>query len=335
MEKLDWGKRLVFANVREYYETLGFLCKEKEVIKVYIEDNRKAGARGIQGRLRIVEGNYKSFPKPLKELFEESKDKRPSVTDYVRNLQKNHSFRKEIDPTGKQYTTWIYKTSLEDVKNTVPKQYQDDFMRGYLWNYKIDTRILNKEYLSINAKNKNITNTSETKDAILMQNKKVAKRNNEKRRVSQYDVFLSHSSLDKKDILSLVDLFINAGYAVYVDWIEDEELDRSEVTPKTAQLLKKRMNSSQGLAYVASSNTAQSKWCPWELGYFDGKRKKRCCILPIMEAGDFAGQEYLGLYPYLRYGREENEVKEDFWVYDQESDNHITLRNWLNGEKII
>ena len=50
MEKLDWGKRLVFANVREYYETLGFLCKEKEVIKVYIEDNRKAGARGIQGR---------------------------------------------------------------------------------------------------------------------------------------------------------------------------------------------------------------------------------------------------------------------------------------------
>ena len=208
-------------------------------------------------------------------------------------------------------------------------------MRGYLWNYKIDTRILNKEYLSINAKNKNITNTSETKDAILMQNKKVAKRNNEKRRVSQYDVFLSHSSLDKKDILSLVDLFVNAGYAVYVDWIEDEELDRSEVTPKTAQLLKKRMNSSQGLAYVASSNTVQSKWCPWELGYFDGKRKKRCCILPIMEAGDFAGQEYLGLYPYLRYGREENEVKEDFWVYDQESDNHITLRNWLNGEKII
>lgn len=82
-------------------------CKEKEVIKkkkniyIYIEDNRKAVARGIQGRLRLVEGNYKSFPEPLKELFEKSKDKRPSVTDYVRNLQKNHSFKKEIDPTGK------------------------------------------------------------------------------------------------------------------------------------------------------------------------------------------------------------------------------------------
>ena len=33
MEKLDWGKRLVFANVREYYETLGFLCKGPEEYK--------------------------------------------------------------------------------------------------------------------------------------------------------------------------------------------------------------------------------------------------------------------------------------------------------------
>ena len=43
MEKLDWGKRLVFANVREYYETLGFLCKEKEVIKVIDEEFKCLG----------------------------------------------------------------------------------------------------------------------------------------------------------------------------------------------------------------------------------------------------------------------------------------------------
>lgn len=33
MEKLDWGKRLVFANVREYYETLGFCVKKKKLSK--------------------------------------------------------------------------------------------------------------------------------------------------------------------------------------------------------------------------------------------------------------------------------------------------------------
>lgn len=56
--------------------------------------------------------------------------------------------------------------------------------------------------------------------------------------------------------------------------------------------------------------------------------------LPIMEAGNFAGQEYLGLYPYLRYGQEEDTSKADFWVYDQETDKHITLRNWLDGVKL-
>ena len=334
MVRLDWGRDFVFNNENEYYETLGFLCKDVEVIKIYIEDNRKAGARGIQGRLRVVEGNYKSFPRPLNSLFENSNDKPPSVTDYVRNLIDNHSFKKEVDPTGKGYTTWFYKTSLNDVKKTIPQKYHNDFMRGYLWDYKINTRILNKEYLSDNAKNKYLTDINEAKDSILNQNKIIAINKDSQKRTAKYDVFLSHSSLDKGDILSLVDLFVNAGYAVYVDWIEDEELDRTEVTPKTAQLLKKRMNSSQGLAYIASTNTAQSKWCPWELGYFDGKKSKRCCILPIMEAGNFVGQEYLGLYPYLRYGQEEDTSKADFWVYDQETDKHITLRSWLDGAKL-
>ena len=96
MAELSWGRLLAFNDEKEYYESLGFLCKEVEVIKIYIEDNRKAGARGIQGRLRVVEGNYSSFPRPLKELFENSNDKRPSVTEYVRNLQENHCFNNYI-----------------------------------------------------------------------------------------------------------------------------------------------------------------------------------------------------------------------------------------------
>ena len=334
MVKLDWGKGFVFKDLNEYYETLGFLCKETEVIKVYIEDNRLAGARGIQGRLRVVEGNYKSFPRPLKTLFENCINKRPSVTDFVRNLRDSHCFSKEKDPTGRKYTTWLYKTSLDDVKNTVPEQYHRDFMRGYLWDYKIDTRMLNKEYLLENAKKRNITDKKDSQDVILEKNKTLAINKDKRKAVAKYDVFLSHSSSDKTIIMSLVDLFVDAGYAVYVDWIVDEELDRSEVTPRTAQLLKKRMNSSQGLAYIASANTVLSKWCPWELGYFDGKKNKRCCILPIMDAADFAGQEYLGLYPYLRYGQEENTSKADFWVFDQATDKHVTLRNWLAGAKL-
>ena len=130
-------------------------------------------------------------------------------------------------------------------------------------------------------------------------------------------------------------MFIDAGYAVYVDWIEDPELDRSNVTVETARILKKRMNSSKGLAYISTTNIVSSRWCPWELGYFDGKKNNRCCILPIMAPGEFNGQEYLGLYPYLRYDHLENTVKNDFLVYNQTSNKHITLREWLNGKKLM
>ena len=46
-----------------------------------------------------------------------------------------------------------------------------------------------------------------------------------------------------------------------------------------------------------------SKWCPWELGLFDGISNGKCCILPVIkEKKDFyKGQEYLGMYPYLSY----------------------------------
>ena len=63
-----------------------------------------------------------------------------------------------------------------------------------------------------------------------------------------YDIFLSHSSLDHDLVLTLVHLFNQAGYSVYVDWIEDQQLDRNNVTKSTATILKKRMQQSRGLA---------------------------------------------------------------------------------------
>lgn len=332
--ELNWGNYLQFSSENEYYETLGFLCKEVEVIKVYIEDNRKAGARGIQGRLRVVEGDYETFPRPLVYLFENNNDKRPSLTEYVRNLRDNHCFTKQIDPTGNNYTTWLYKSSLEDVKKTVPQIYHKDFMRGYLWEYKTSVKMLNREFLYENANKKKISKKNESKNKIVERNAVMESHPKIDKKTVKYDLFLSHSSLDRTLILSLVDLFIDAGYRVYVDWIEDEKLDRAHVTPKTAQTLRRRMNSSRGLAYIATSNIGASKWCPWELGYFDGKKGKKCCILPIMAAGEYAGQEYLGLYPYLKHGQSKNGENYDFWVYDQESDKHISLRSWLDGNKL-
>lgn len=149
-----------------------------------------------------------------------------------------------------------------------------------------------------------------------------------------FDIFLSHSSLDHSEVLVLIDLFNKCGYSVYVDWIFDKQLDRSNVTPQTAETLRERMEQSRGLSYLATSNASRSKWCPWELGYFDAKSNSRCCILPVLQetTTTFRGQEYLGLYPYLEYEKIENSDKYNFWVQAQDSTKYVSLGQWLHGK---
>lgn len=192
--------------------------------------------------------------------------------------------------------------------------------------------LLTKSYLSQQAERRNITEYGR-KTQIIQENADLSTIYDsvQKRRVKEYDIFLSHSSLDKRLVLTLVNLFNEAGYSVYVDWIGDPQLDRSNVNKNTAQVLRDRMNSSKGLAYVATSNSITSKWCPWELGYFDGKKNGRSCILPIMESQTFRGQEYLGLYPYIQYTQVSGKDKYEFGVYEQGTDEYVILRKWLEG----
>lgn len=116
-----------------------------------------------------------------------------------------------------------------------------------------------------------------------------------------YDIFLSHSIRDADLILGMKGTLEDLGYTVYVDWIEDPNLDRSKVTPATADKLRVRMNSSKSLFYVTTANADASLWMPWECGFFDGKREK-VAIVPIQKSSNnnsYSGQEYLGLYPYV------------------------------------
>ena len=121
-----------------------------------------------------------------------------------------------------------------------------------------------------------------------------------------FDIFLSHSSLDKKDIISLYKyLRYEYSYEVYVDWIVDPNLERNDVTLKTAKTIRNRMRQSEKLILAASKNAILSHWTKWEIGYFDGLKEK-VAILPIMnnEYEEFEGLEFLKLYPLI----EENEL---------------------------
>lgn len=155
-------------------------------------------------------------------------------------------------------------------------------------------------------------------------------------RSNNYDVFLSHSYLDKELVYVLVELFNKAGYSVYVDWMVDSQLDRSSVNTETASLLRYRMRKCRCLAYVSTSNIVSSKWCPWELGYVDGNKNGRCAILPILKSETyFKGQEYLSLYPYIDYEKTANSEKFEFWINDpKDNKKYIALKDWLSGKEL-
>lgn len=117
----------------------------------------------------------------------------------------------------------------------------------------------------------------------------------------RFDIFLSHSMVDAELVLGIKVLLETEGRKVYVDWIDDRALERDRVTAKTADVLRKRMRQSESLLYVATENASNSKWMPWELGYFDGFKNGGVAILPVLDKADssFEGQEYLGLYPVI------------------------------------
>jgi hypothetical protein len=117
----------------------------------------------------------------------------------------------------------------------------------------------------------------------------------------RFDVFLSHSIKDEELVLGVIAFLEQMGKRVYVDWIVDRQLSRNFVTPETAEALRKRMNQSSHLIYLATDNSSSSKWMPWELGYFDGLKSEKVAIFPLLDSpySLFKGQEYLGLYPAL------------------------------------
>lgn len=119
---------------------------------------------------------------------------------------------------------------------------------------------------------------------------------------NSFDIFLSHASHDSDLILGVKGLLEGLGFRVYVDWVDDPQLNRSKVSKESADLLRRRMRQSKSLVWAATEAASDSKWMPWELGYFDGFKPNQVAILPLVNnASDtFKGQEYLDLYPVIR-----------------------------------
>lgn len=148
----------------------------------------------------------------------------------------------------------------------------------------------------------------------------------------EFDIFLSHSSDDKEIIAGLTLILQDLGYNVYVDWC-DPKLNRNNVSPETAAILRERMKQSKSLVYAFSENASNSKWMPWELGYFDGLKDSRIAVLPISQSAkdSYKGTEFVGLYYHIQFNKVKGTNRDAIWVHNGEE--YVNYNKWINGSR--
>ncbi|MDE3749573.1 TIR domain-containing protein [Methylobacterium radiotolerans] len=151
-----------------------------------------------------------------------------------------------------------------------------------------------------------------------------------------FDVFLSHSTSEPERILLGVKSFLeDEGLSVYVDKYTDSHLSPEHVTIETAKLLRRRLSNSKSLLYIYSNHSKLSRWMPWELGFMDGKGR-RIGIAPVSDTKEdvFAGEDFLGLYPYLDRGAINGSGKLTLWIQSS-SEIYAELAPWIRRNEEI
>lgn len=96
----------------------------------------------------------------------------------------------------------------------------------------------------------------------------------------KFDIFLSHSSRDAKELLRIKSILNKQGYTVYIDWVNDREmLNRENQDENTWNALHLRMEQSDNLLYVMTDNCINSECTKREVEYFR-KLKKPVYVYP-------------------------------------------------------
>lgn len=89
-----------------------------------------------------------------------------------------------------------------------------------------------------------------------------------------YDIFISHSTKDKKLVEEIIKIFNEQNQTCYCDWTMDQDyLKRNYTGEYTKQVLKVRMEQSKKLILLRTENSMQSDWVLFELKYFENLKK--------------------------------------------------------------
>lgn len=107
--------------------------------------------------------------------------------------------------------------------------------------------------------------------------------------------FLCHSHKDEALALGLQAVLRERGVHLYIDW-QDAEMP-SPPSAETAARIRVRIRQCHLFLLLATQNSMNSRWCPWELGFADGvKANPEIVVIPTTDAGINYGAEYMHLY---------------------------------------
>ena len=143
--------------------------------------------------------------------------------------------------------------------------------------------------------------------------------------------FLSHSSKDDDLVTGALRILENHGALVYLDK-KDQEMP-PYTNKKTASILKSRINKSKKFILLASPNSKDSRWVPWELGIADGYNEiHNIALFPAVDEEhqkSWASWEYLGLYDRIVFGAHKSYAKPIWMVYNEKNNTGTELSKWL------
>ena len=115
---------------------------------------------------------------------------------------------------------------------------------------------------------------------------------------NQRTAFLCHSHVDRELAEGLQTRLREQGFDLYIDW-QDLTMPATP-NAETAAKLRNLIVTCDWFLFLATANSMASRWCPWELGYADGKKPHdKIAIVPTKDQQNTHGNEYLQLYRYI------------------------------------
>lgn len=152
----------------------------------------------------------------------------------------------------------------------------------------------------------------------------------EKRASSMTKVFLSHRHTDKKIVEDVIGFLTDLGADVYIDVLDYLLPDKTD--GKTAIRIKQKIKGAKKLILLATPNSLDSKWIPWELGLGDAmKGLDNIAILPLLVEGiGWAEREY-----YQIYGTIKADNKGTWGYFPPGASKGTLLKSWLKNSSSL